>query len=199
MKIKNVLIVISSPRKGANSTILAHRAADGARDTGAEVELIDLSKIDIKPCDGCDACRGKSSKVCIIKDDMQALYPKVREAEVMVIASPVYWFTFSAQTKLFMDRWYGLSSLVDEPFEGIPFRDKRVGVILTGGGRDPFDSGGINAIRTFQDAFRYLESPPIKVIYGSASKAGEIKGNEDIMGQAYLMGKTLVEMQLKGG
>jgi len=194
MSAKKVLVALGSPRKDANSTILAQRAADGAKEAGADVELVDLPKLDIKPCDGCDACKGKSSKGCIIQDDMLALYPKLRQAEVLIIASPVYWFTFNAQTKLFMDRWYGLWSVVDEPFEGIPFRDKRVGVILTGEGRDPFESGGINAIRTFQDIFTYLGSPPIRVIYGSAGKTGEIRGNEDVMGRAYGMGKTLVEV-----
>jgi len=189
---KKAFVALGSPRKEANSTILAHRAADGARDAGAEVELYDLHKMDIKPCDGCDACRGKASKGCIIKDDMQALYPRLCEAEILIIASPVYWFTFSAQTKLFMDRWYGLWSSEGGSFEGVPFKDKRVGVILTGGGRDPFESGGINAIRTLQDAFAYLGSPPIRVVYGSAGEAGEIRGNEDVMSRAYRMGETLV-------
>ncbi len=57
MTAKKVLVALGSPRKEANSTILAQRAADGARDAGADVELFDLHKMDIKPCDACDACR----------------------------------------------------------------------------------------------------------------------------------------------
>ncbi|RLC68432.1 MAG: hypothetical protein DRH97_03120 [Chloroflexi bacterium] len=194
MTAKKVLVALGSPRREANSTILAQRAADGARDAGADVELLDLPKMDIKACDGCDACHGRSSKGCIIRDDMQALYPKLRQADIIIMASPVYWFTFTAQIKLFMDRWYGLWGAEGEPFEGVPFRDKRVGVILTGEGRDPFESGGINAIRTLQDTFTYLGSPPIRVVYGSAGKAGEIRGNEEVMSRAYSMGKTLAEV-----
>lgn len=144
--------------------------------------------MDIKPC---DACQGKKAKGCIIKNDMQILYPKLRQAEVLIIASPVYWFTFSSQIKLFMDRWYGLRGSEDNSFEGIGFRDKRIGIILTGGDRDPFDSGAVNAIRIFQDAFTYFGSSPIQVIYRSASKAGEIKDNEEVLERAYIMGQKL--------
>jgi len=71
---KKVFVALGSPRKRANSTILAQRAADGARDAGADVELFELHKMDIKPCDACDACKGKKGRGCIIKDDMQILY-----------------------------------------------------------------------------------------------------------------------------
>ena len=71
---KKVFVALGSPRKEANSTILAQRAADGARDAGADVELFELHKMDIKPCDACDACKGKKGRGCIIKDDMQILY-----------------------------------------------------------------------------------------------------------------------------
>jgi multimeric flavodoxin WrbA len=147
--------------------------------------------MDIRPCDACEACQGEKGKGCIIKDDMRILYPKLCQADVLIIASPVYWFTFSAQIKLFMDRWYGLWNSGDDSFEGIRFRDKRIGIILTGGGRNRFDSGAVNAISIFQDTFRYLGSPPIRVIYGSASKAGEIRGNEKVLNRTYTMGQSL--------
>ncbi len=191
MTARNVFIALGSPRKEANSTILAQRAADGAREAGASVAMFRLHELDIRPCDACDACKGRKSQGCIIKDDMQRLYPGLRQADVLIIASPVYWFSFSSQTKLFMDRWYGLWGAEESQFEGVPFRNKRIGIILVGGGRDPFSSGAVNAIRTFQDAFTYLGSPPIRILYGSASRPGEIRANEEVMAQAYNMGRRL--------
>ena len=148
MTARRVIIALGSPRKKGNSTILAHRVADGVREAGADVELFYLHGMDIKPCDGCDACLKENTKGCHIKDDMQALYPKLHEADAWVIASPIYWFTVSAQTKLFMGRCYALNMKWDNTF-----KNKRIGIILTYGGSDPFNSGAINATRTFQDAF----------------------------------------------
>lgn len=191
MAARRVLVAMGSPRKEGNSTILAQRAADGATAAGADVELFKLHDMDIKPCDGCDACQQKKSQGCHIKDDMQVLYPKLRQSDTWIIASPIYWFTFNAQTKLFMDRWYGLGAKPHDEPEGVAWRDRRIGVILTYGDSDPVKAGAINAIRTFQDAFRYAGVRTLRMLYGSATDAGEIRGNEKLMDEAYRMGEAL--------
>jgi len=90
-----------------------------------------------------------------------------------------------------MDRWYGLGAKPDDEPEGIPFKDKRIGIILTYGDSDPVNSGAINAIRTFQDAFRYVGVRTLRMIYGSALDAGEIRNNQELMDRAYRMGEDL--------
>jgi len=75
---------------------------------------------------------------------MQELYPKLRETDALVIASPIYYFTVSAQTKLFIDRWYSLGEEKDSAING-----KQIGIVLTYADTDPFTSGAINAIRLF--------------------------------------------------
>jgi multimeric flavodoxin WrbA len=127
---------------------------------------------------------------CIIDDDMQVLYPKLREADAVVYASPIYWFTISAQLKLFIDRCYGFGGDTDEP-EDHALAGKRIGVVLTYGGDDPYDSGAINAIRTFQDMFDYVPANIVGIVYGYALDAGEIKGDEEVMQKAYELGKKL--------
>ena len=185
-----VIIALGSPREKGNSTTLAHRVADGAREAGADVELFYLHGMDIKFCDGCDTCRKENSKGCHIQDDMQALYPKLRQADAWVIASPIYFFTVSAQTKLFMDRWEAFTGPILSSQDNI-YKDKRIGIILTYGASDPFNSGAINAIRTFQDAFAYIGPPIVDIVYGSASEAGEIGNNQELMDKAYSLGKKL--------
>jgi multimeric flavodoxin WrbA len=117
---------------------------------------------------------------------MQELYPKLIAADVWVIASPVYSFTMSAQVKLFMDRCYALPA-----YAKTPYRDKRIAVAMAYGGADPFDSGCVNALRTFQDAYAYKEVPIAGMVYGSAGAAGEIRSNAGLMQEAFELGCRL--------
>ena len=185
-KMKKILVVMGSPRKKGNSITLAQNVIAGAESAGAQVDSYYLHEMDIKPCDACETCRKNENKECIIDDDMQKLYPKICEADALVIATPIYYFTISAQTKLFMDRWYALGEEKDSILNG-----KQMGIVLTYGDTDPFTSGAINAIRTFQDAFEYLGASLVDVVYGSASEAGEIKDNQELMDKAYKLGNRL--------
>jgi len=179
---------MGSPRKEGNSATLAKQVAAGAKATEAAVESFYLHAMNIQPCTACDACREETGKDCVIDDDMQILYPKLRQADAVVIASPIYWFTVSAQTKLFMDRWYALGGPQEEY---AAFSGKRIGIVLSYADLDPFVSGAVNALRTFQDAFNYVGAEIGGMIYGSASEAGEIGNNRDLMERAYELGKRL--------
>ena len=180
------MVVIGSPRKKGNSATLAKRVVDGAREAGAKVEIFFLQAMDIRACTACDACRKKLKKDCIIQDDMKGLYPKMKAADGIVIASPIYWFTVSAQTKLFMDRWYALGG-----DDGYALAGKKFGILLAYADADPFTSGAVSALRTFQDAFNYIGAEVVGTVYGSAWKAGEIKKNKALMDAAYELGKKM--------
>jgi multimeric flavodoxin WrbA len=184
---KQVLVILGSPRRKGNSSALAARISRGANSAGAEVETVFLRGLKISPCRGCDTCQKNDGKGCAIKDDMQELYPKLIKADAWVIASPVYWFTMSAQTKTFMDRCYALTAYADTPFKG-----KRIAIAMSYGDADPVKSGCVNALRTFQDAFRYTGSKIVGMVYGSATEAGEIAGNKALMREAEELGKRLV-------
>jgi len=186
-KTKQVLVILGSPRKKGNSSTLATRISRGAKSAGAKVETVFLQALKISPCRGCDTCQKHHSKGCAIKDDMQKIYPKLIKADAWVIASPVYWFTMSAQTKIFMDRCYALPAYAKNPFAG-----KRIAIAMSYGDADPVRSGCVNALRTFQDAFRYTRSRIVGMVYGSAMKAGEIANNEALMREAEELGKLLV-------
>ena len=184
---KQVVVILGSPRKKGNSSTLAARISRGAKSAGAEVETLFLQGLKISPCRGCDTCQKDDSKGCAIKDDMQEIYPKLIKADAWVIASPVYWFTMSAQTKTFMDRCYALPAYAKNPFAG-----KRIAIAMSYGDVDPIKSGCVNALRTFQDAYRYTGSKIVGMVYGSAMKAGEIQNNEALMREAEELGKRLV-------
>ena len=99
---KKVLILSTSPRRSSNSEALAEAFADGARAAGHEVELISLRVKDLLFCQGCFACQ-KTGK-CVIKDDMQEIVPKMEQADVLVFATPIYYYEMSGQMKTLLDR-----------------------------------------------------------------------------------------------
>ena len=186
-QVKKVVVLLGSPRRKGNSALLAARIARGARGAGAKVETVFLQDLNIAPCKSCYACQKENSKGCSINDAMQEVYPKLLAAEGWVIASPVYWFTMSAQTKLFMDRCFALLANAKESFAG-----KRIAIAMSYGDADPFVSGCVNALRTFQDAFSYTGAKIVGMVYGSAFGAGEIRTNEVLLKEAEKLGRDLV-------
>lgn len=183
---KSIIALIASPRKNGNSTLLAQKIAEGAKAAGARVEMFNLHKMNIKPCTACDKCHAADDTFCIIRDDMQKLYAKILAVDGIIFASPIYFFTVSAQLKLFMDRCYALGGP-----SGYALKGKKMAVALTYGDNDPFRSGAVNAMRTFQDAFAYVEAPFIGSVYGTGLEPGDILKNRAVMKEAFELGKAL--------
>jgi multimeric flavodoxin WrbA len=183
---KKVLVLLGSPRRKGNSAILAAAIARGAMAAGADVETLFLHGLNIAPCKACMACQKPKSRGCSIDDGMQPVYRKLLEADAWVLASPVYWFTMSAQLKLWMDRCFALPAYGRDPFAG-----KRIALALAYGGEDPFDSGCVNALRTFQDAYRYAGAEIVGMVYGSAMEAGDIKADKALLREARELGRKL--------
>lgn len=99
---KKVLIISTSIRPNSNSEILANAFADGARTSGNEVELISLKNKTIDFCKGCFACQKLGH--CVIKDDANAITEKMLNADVIVWATPIYYYEMSGQMKTMIDR-----------------------------------------------------------------------------------------------
>ncbi len=97
-----VLAISASPRLGGNSDTLCDQFLEGAKEAGHETAKINLGKKKISPCLGCYAC-GKSG-VCVQKDDMAEMLNKLIEADVIILATPVYFYCMDAQMKMFIDR-----------------------------------------------------------------------------------------------
>lgn len=99
---KKVLIISSSPRKGGNSDVLCDQFLLGAKEAGHTVEKVFLRDHKINYCLGCGVCN--NTHVCVQKDDMKSLLEKMVDADVIVLATPVYFYTMDAQLKTFIDR-----------------------------------------------------------------------------------------------
>jgi len=186
MATRDVVIVIGSPRENGNSAALALQAAEGVRKAGGEPHVFRLADMDIRPCRACDTCQKKKCYCCVINDDMRLVYPILKKARGLVIASPVYWFSVSAQTKIFMDRLYAFIGP-----KGHGLKGKSIGILLIYGDIDPFSSGAVNALRMFQDAFNYVGAPIAGMVYGSANAAGEVNENKALLRDAAALGRQV--------
>lgn len=101
-----ILAVYGSPRRSGNTSLLLKEAVKGAREEGAEVEEVVLRDLKMSPCLEIYAC--KKTGRCIIQDDFQKVYDQLLACRGLMIASPIFFYTVSAQTKIFMDRCQAL-------------------------------------------------------------------------------------------
>ncbi len=101
---KKVLIISSSPRKGGNSDVLCDEFARGAKESGNDVEKIFLKDKKINYCTGCGFCNTNDYTACSQNDDMKEILDKILKTDVIVFATPVYFYTMCAQMKTFIDR-----------------------------------------------------------------------------------------------
>jgi len=94
--------IVGSPRKNGNTEILTRHTLDSIAEEGLDTELIPLAGLDIQPCNACMVCREEEQ--CPLKDDLFPLYTRIKEAEAIILASPVYFGSATALIKAFMDR-----------------------------------------------------------------------------------------------
>ncbi|MBL3538263.1 flavodoxin family protein [Aminivibrio sp.] len=176
----NCLALLGSPRKDGNTAALLASFLDGAASKGHNVRTVLLQDRKILPCTSCNGCKkdGKGTGRCVLADDMAALYPAVLEAEVIVHAFPIYWWSMPAQTKLFQDRLYALDY-------GL-FSGKKMYLLTTYGGEDPNSGPGI-VERTFRDICDFL-GMEFRGSLGVCSGSLPVQKNETALLQAKQMG-----------
>lgn len=174
---KKVLILSGSPRKNGNSDILCDEFKRGAEEAGNAVEKIRVSELDINYCRACYACK-KDCK-CVIKDDMADLLQKMIDTDVLVLASPVYFYSIDAQLKAVIDRTVA---------RWLEVKDKEFYYIVTAA--DEEKASAETTLACFRGYADCVEGArEMGVIYGmGAYKKGEIL-NTPAMHQAYEMGK----------
>ena len=175
---KKVLILSGSPRKNGNSDILCDEFARGAIEAGHEVEKIRVAEKKIGYCRGCYACR--DTGVCAIKDDMAEVLQKMIDADVLVLASPVYFYSIDAQLKALIDRTVA---------RWLEVKDKAFYYIVTAA-----DEGLASADTTLACFRGYAEcvegAKEMGIIYGMGTyEKGEVKG-KSAMTEAYEMGRN---------
>lgn len=122
---KNILVIQGGGRANGNTAQLVSSFAKGVEDAGHKVEIISLMKSEVKGCLGCNACR--YGKPCIQKDSFNDIVPKIENADMVVFATPLYFWTISSRLKAFIERFYCIAQEDPEPplgrYEKYPVKD----------------------------------------------------------------------------
>ena len=177
---KKVLVLSASPRRNGNSDILCDQFIKGASEVGHNAEKIYLGDKKINYCIACDGCR-RNDGVCVHKDDMADILEKMIQADVIVMATPVYFYTMDAQMKTLIDRTVARYTEI---------RNKDCYIIVTAAdeGKELLERT-IEGFRGFMDCLPGAKEKGI--IYGTGAWAkGDIKGSK-AMNEAYTMGKLV--------
>lgn len=174
-----VLAISASPRRGGNSDVLCSQFLKGASENGNEVKKISLSGLKISPCVACYGCR-KSGK-CVKKDDMEQILEEMLRADVIVLATPVYFYSMDAQMKMMIDR-----SL--PRYQEI--QNKEFYYIVTAA--DPERSAADETIAGLRGYLRCLPGAKEKgIVYGTGTwDKGDVYRHPSFE-EAYAMGKTI--------
>jgi len=185
-----ILFITSSWRKNSNSSWLAAQAAEAAKKNGHTVTIEDIARLNISSCRACMGCHKNKDGRCVFDDDMGRFYPMLEEADMIIFTSPVYWFNLCGQIKQFIDRCYAMGGK-QLPDGSNCLSHKKIGVALAHEGDDPYDSGGINAIRSIQDICSYLGADFAGALYACANDDGEAAKNPALLKKAKEYGAGL--------
>ncbi len=192
-----VLGLAGSPRRLGNTDTLLAKALEGARSAGAETESIILAGLDIEPCRHCEGC--VDTGVCVIDDDMQPLHRKLIQADRIILASPVFFMSVTAQAKVFIDRCQALWALkfllkVRHPTDADGGR--RRGLFISLGGQnwtELFDPARATAKAFFAVCdVEYGE----ELFFRGIDPAGAIRNHPTALQDAFEAGKRLVQPKL---
>lgn len=177
---KKTLVISTSLRHGSNSYTMAESFARGANDSGNEVELISLQGKNITFCHGCLACQ-KIGK-CVINDDAPAIVAKMHDADVIVFATPIYYYEMSGQMKTLLDR--------ANPLYGSDYRFTDIYMLTCAAEDEPeVPSKAISGLSGWIECF---ERASLKdtLFAGGVNDPDDIKGHKALT-EAYKMGKNV--------
>ena len=172
--------------------LLIQEVLKGAKSKGAKTEILYLDELKISPCKSCG--KNPEPKFCFIRDDMDEVYAKLKSSDVLVLGSPIYFDTVSAQLKLFLDRCNCLTPLVKKDnkfYFKSRLKKKRKGVIiLVAGEKQRFDY----ALITLKGFFKWANIKFIdKILYShNFFEKGKVKEDKKIMQRAFDIGKKLI-------
>lgn len=176
-----ILIISTSLRGGSNSEILAKECERGAKEAGNDVEFISLKGKNIKYCIGCLTCQAQGE--CVIKDDSAEIVQKVKNADILVFATPIYYYEMSGQMKTFLDRL--------NPLYSSDYQFRKVYMIATAAedGEFVFEKA-YSGLQGWVDCFEKAKLCGL-MTGGEIGAPNEAKNHTDVCDSAYEMGKNL--------
>jgi len=185
-----IIAFLGSPRKDGNTELLLKEVIRGVEDSGFKVQVFDLNSMNIQPCQDCGGC--DETGECIIRDDMDSIYEAIKTADRIILASPVFFFSLSAQTKAMIDRcqcFWIEKYVLKRP---VPLgKYSRKGLLLLVGGMKK--EIGIQCSEACADAFFKTVNVPehSTLSFLGIDKKEEILNHPDALKKAYEEGRKL--------
>lgn len=176
----NILVLNGSPRKKGNTSRLVEAFASGAKEAGHSVKIEPVANQDIHGCIACEYCHEKENGVCIQQDDMQALYPEIKAADMLVLASPIYYYTMTGQLISVLNRTYAFGRLTHL---------KKTALILSSGSPNMYDA----AIMQYQGVIHWwgAENAGIFTVPGMEHSHSLENTSQEDLKKLYQFGKGL--------
>jgi len=190
-----ILGLFGSPRRGGNTDLLLEEALKGAQAEGAEVERLYLTDFNITPCRECLQCYNEGH--CIILDDMQKIYPKLIDADVIILASPIFFYNVTAWAKALIDRtqalWARKYVLKDETLGKTGKRRKGFFISVGGTKGQRVFEGAILTVKYFFDVLNAEYTG--ELVFRQVDAKGEILKHPEALQEAFEVGKKLALVQ----
>ena len=178
-----ILGIIGSPRKNGNTEILIDEVLAGAQEAGANTDKIILNDLNISPCQGCNSCSNNGK--CKINDDMNLVNDKMKESDVFVMGTPIYYWGPTGQFKAFFDRLLATSR------QGI-LKGKKVILTIPLGGSEPVAR---HTVGMLTDALNYMNTEIVaKIVSPSTMSLGDVKQKTEKMKLARESGKKVIKL-----
>lgn len=179
----NIVILNGSPRKKGNTSTLVQAFREGAESAGHQVTELFLGDLEIHGCKGCFGGHSGKEYPCVQRDGMEKLYPAVRDCDVIVLASPLYYWSLSGQLKTALDRLFAL--------------EEAEGNLLRGNGRScallmAAEGNGFDDVVLYYDhLMEHLQWKDLgKVLCGGVMEVGDITGRSELQ-DAYALGRSI--------
>ena len=187
-----IIAFLGSPRKDGNTELLLKETIRGIEDSGFKVQVFNLNLMSISPCQNCGGC--EDTGICVFEDDMFQIHNAIREADRIILASPIFFFGVSAQAKIMIDRcqcFWCEKYLLKKPIPEGPYGRK--GLLLLVGGQKK--EVGIQCSEATAKAFFRTISVPVHETLGflSVDAKGAILNHPTALNEAYQAGKKLIQ------
>ncbi|MBU3074828.1 flavodoxin family protein [Clostridium estertheticum] len=168
-----ILVLNGSPRLNGNTTAMVDAFAEGAREKGHEVNIIPVGQKKIGGCLGCEFCHTRGNGECVQKDDMGEVYKELETADMLIFASPIYFFSITGQLQSAITRFYAT---------GKPRKVSQTALFLSSGAPEVYTA----VIQQYKNVIDYFEAEDkgIKMVYGKNNKSAAMLADMKTFGKS---------------
>ena len=189
----SLLYLLGSPRNGGNTDTLAGGICRGFEAAGGTTERVALPELSIRGCSGCLACMDDREEICVLDDDMTELYQKILSATALLLATPVYYSSPTAQMKLMIDRFFPFGDF-QKTRHAKELAGRPVGLAICYAEADLFDSGVDHAHHILKAMAVGSGGTYAGCVHGTADKKGDIDKRPDLLEEGRAFGAKLFGM-----